>query len=142
MNRLFDIDISEAAQSLAVANTPYFLLRKLKTDPAVREISERFSQDEILDGLRTALEADPTESVNAVRPYVYLAALSQKPSPEALKAATTLQADKWEWYLLIAASFLETYFSISRQTFRAEPIILSSARPTSTVPASRIVFKA
>ena len=98
MNQLIDIDVAEAAQTLAVANTPFFLLRKLRTDPAVREINERFSEDEILDGLKTALGLEPTEPRNAVRPYVYLTALSQKPRPDALRTAAALRADKWDWY--------------------------------------------
>lgn len=141
MKKLTDIDLTGATQSFGLANTPFFLLRKLKGDPAVTEIGTGFSEDEILKALRTALDGDPTEPSNAVRPYAYLVALWQKPRPDSLRTAVTLRADKWGWYRQIALALLETYSPISTQILSPARVNVPSAMPTSGVPANKIIFE-
>jgi hypothetical protein len=139
---LDQVDLTLAAQALAVANTPLFLIRKLKSDSAVRTISESYSDDEILIGIRATLaSAEGGELVNVVRPYAYLVALWMKPRPTALRSASEFDAGGWTWYSTIPSYLSETYSPISRQTFIARPTGLVVSASKSEVPISTIVLK-
>lgn len=140
MKQLNEIDLTAASFALAVANTPPFLIRKLKSDPAVKLINDSFSDDQILNELRALANADPAEPLNAVRPYAYLTALWMKPRPDALRVAAELNMNRWRWYSVIASFLLDTYSPISSQTFQTPRAKEGSATPGSTVPASRIIL--
>ncbi len=140
MKHLSEIDLAAASLALAVANTPSFLIRKLKSDPAVKLISDSFSDDQILNELKTIATADPTRPLNAVRPYAYLTALWMKHRPDGLRAAAALNMSWWRWYSVIASFLLDTYSPISTQTFEASRVIERSTTVGSTVPARKIII--
>jgi hypothetical protein len=137
---LNDVDLTEAVRSLATANTPLFLIRRLKIDAAIRSISEGVSDDEILNGLRVVLDVGPTNPLNTVRPYAYLAALWMKPRPDALRAAVAMNANRWFWYQFMASYLMETYSPISTQTVLAPNRTVPLAVPASAIPASKIIL--
>lgn len=140
MKHLNEIDLAAASLAYGVANTPSFLVRKLKSDPAVKLISDSFSDDQILSEIRLLGNADPTEPLNAVRPYAYLTALWMKPRPDALRAAAVLNMTWWRWYSVIASFLLDTYSPISSQTIQAPQSVGGSTTIVSTVPASKIIL--
>ena len=140
MKALNEINLSGAALALAVANTPPFLMRKLQSDPSVRLISETFSDEQILDGLRALAGIDPGEPLNAVRPYAYLTALWMKPRPDALRVAAGFSMARWRWYEVIASYLNATYSPISTQIFQASNTSEWGASPTSAVPATSIIL--
>ena len=76
MTDLSDVRLPLAEQAFAVANTPLFLLRKLRSDPAVLEIARVAQPKAILSALKKSLRRKPKTLSDAVSPYVYLVALS------------------------------------------------------------------
>lgn len=138
---IFEVDLSGAVRALAVANTPFFLVRNLKNEFTTEFISKHFSDEEILSGLRSVLEIGPNDLVNSVRPYVYLVSLWMKPRREALTLASGMNASRWGWYTVIASYLLETYSPILTQTIvaPAQQAVLSTS-PVSTTSTSRIIL--
>jgi hypothetical protein len=142
MKQINEIDLTGPSLALTVANTPLFLVRKLRNDPAIRLISEGFSEDQILDALNGLSNTDPSEPINAVRPYVYLTALWMKSRSDALRKAATLNMSRWRWYSYISLVLLDTYSPITTQTLPTTHTAAAdrSATLTSSVPASRIIL--
>jgi hypothetical protein len=106
MTALHDYNYRNAASALLLANTPLFLLRKLRSDPVVAAIVHDLTEDEIIRGLRTAAKEKPNDILEAVRPYVYLVALSLKGNAGSLKQAADIQAPHADWFSYIANSLL------------------------------------
>lgn len=69
---------ANARESYAVANTPLFLLRKLRNDPNILEFSKTHNSDKLVKKIRSSLLRRPKNLDAAVRPYAYLAALLLK----------------------------------------------------------------
>lgn len=65
-----------AQEAVLVANTPSFLLDRLRKDVAVQYVLDSMKPSEIVDALREGLANPPTEPLALVPLYVYLAALS------------------------------------------------------------------
>lgn len=109
MNSLNEADLTAACGAYAVANTPYFLIRKLRQDPIVSEIARSFSADVLFAELGRALEARPDDSVGWVRPYVYLVALAMAGQDQKLREAADLpNANRWDWFDHMRRVLLET----------------------------------
>src|SRR4051812_21469407 len=68
-------DLSDAEFALAVANTPLFLLRKLREDEASRNIAIALPEAEIFRRMKQRLARKPKDLRERVEPYVYLVAL-------------------------------------------------------------------
>lgn len=105
-----------AASALMLANTPLFLLRKLKADSLTMELARTLSDDEIISELMAAVRDKPTDIDEAVRPYVYLVALSFKGNASSLKRAVDLDAPYAEWFKYLANYLSQSLFPTSRQT--------------------------
>jgi hypothetical protein len=112
MNSPREADLTNAGNVFAVANTPLFLLRKLRFDPVVQELSRRFTGQELLQALRASVIENPSDLAEAVRPYVYLTALSLMPSDEALRETSSICAPFYDWLEYIRDYLIETYSSV------------------------------
>jgi len=110
-----DFDLSNASRAYAVANTPFFLLRKLQSDPSARAICEACPGHEIVEELRSLVAAEPLDAIEAVRPYVYLVSLWFKPEIDHLQEAAKLEASIHIWYSYLAEVLLETYSPVQQQ---------------------------
>ncbi len=123
------VDLSHAASTYAVANTPLFLVRKLREDPAVSEIAKLFSGDQILAALQLTVQDKPTDLFDYVRPYVYLVALSMKETDTYLRKAMELpNTRKWDWFNYVALALLQTYTPTTSMAVRASsPVINAEA---------------
>ena len=100
---------ADAKAYFAIANTPLFLLHKLKTDPQVRRFASATSDRELLRNLKSAIRRKPKDLNEAVQPYVLLVALSMKENISSLAQASTLKADLYDWYSVIAEALVQTY---------------------------------
>jgi hypothetical protein len=143
MTSFDEADLTQAAHMYAVANTPLFLLRKLRQDPVVYEIGTSFSGDQILDELHRAVETEPRNPVEYVRPYVYLVALSTLSEDRYLKGAAHLRnSERWDWFEYLRRVMLETYTPTAKQAVRAGgSLITSCSRLTrSNAPVERNVI--
>jgi hypothetical protein len=131
-----DHNYRNAEAAFVVANTPLFLLRKLRSDPVVRTIAFDLSDDEIISALRAAVRQKPTDIREAVLPYVYLVALSIKGKFASLKQAVDIDAPHAEWFKYIGNYLLQSFTPSTSQTVvlpkitLPQPSISSSSKPT------------
>jgi hypothetical protein len=126
MRRLEDIDFSRAELSFAVANTPSFLIRKLKSDPAVIELSH-FEGNELLNWLMESVRNRPTSLVQAVKPYVYLIAIASKLDNQFLiRAGDIKPAYEDDWYPYIYRVLTESYKPTTTTIFSLSPGAVAS----------------
>jgi hypothetical protein len=117
MKKLQEIDLKQACSVFAVANTPLFLLRKLRQDASVLEISRSFSGEEILGHLRDLISREPETMLDHTLPYVCLVALALKDDDRDLKRAMTIPAPtKWNWFDYIRKVLVETYTPTTHTT--------------------------
>ena len=105
-------DLSQAASDFAVANTPLFLLRKLRVNPVVAEIAQLANGNTILNALHTLLTRRPRSLRGAVKPYVLLVALSMKADTSHLQRASKFKSPHHDWYAYLCQ------------------VLLNAARPT------------
>ena len=125
------IDLTKSAQSYAVANTPLFLLRKLREDSGIYEYARKRSGQDILSDLRSAMAEPPKEIFDYVRPYAYLVALSLKHDADYLgRIADVTEAQRWawDWFEYLHHVLLQTSIPTAVQQSRMPP---SSEKPRS-----------
>lgn len=121
MKGIRDADLAGPMEVFAVANTPLFLIRKLRQEPVVSDIARSFSGKEILGALQDALEREQTELQDIVAPYVYVVALSFEIADQYLNEAAKLpNLKKWDWLEYILQVLAESYTPTTRQ-----PIVIS-----------------
>jgi hypothetical protein len=96
--KLARADLAQAVSDYAVANTPLFLLRKLRVNQTVADIARLASGPVILSELRQALSRRPRTLRGAVLPYALLVALSMTSNTLLLRRAATLRAPHHEWF--------------------------------------------
>lgn len=118
MKTLSEIDLTIAEGDFAVSNTPLYLVRKLRANSAVEEISRSFDGSEILEALKRAAADKPTTLAEAVRPYVYLVALSRKSNVSYLEEARKIPAGNFDWFNYVVDLLIETFTSTSILSFR------------------------
>jgi hypothetical protein len=114
-------DLSRAQSAFMVANSPLFLLRKLREDPTVAEIAKKTRTTTILSQLRQSLSRESRTLRTAVAPYVYLVALSMQPDIKYLVHASKLSAPHHTWFSFLSDVLLKTYqpTSVTRITVSA-----------------------
>lgn len=126
MKKPDDIDTLGAEGSFAVANTPLFLLRKLRGDPAVIELARNFSASDILRALKKSIRKRPHSLSDSVRPYVYLIALSIVGDAAELKEASTLAAPDADWFSYLANFIFVTHRPTTYTKITVPNTVLSS----------------
>jgi hypothetical protein len=115
MNSIDELDLSEAFKVYAISNTPIFLLKRLRADPATNEISRSFSGEKILAALNELAGVEEKHATDFVRPYVYLVALSKLPEIGYLRAAGDINGvGKWDWFKYIQQVLVESYSPVVR----------------------------
>jgi len=129
MTALSQIPLPEAEHTFAVANTPLYLIRKLRQDPIVYEISRSFSGDQILAELNRALSVKPSALADYVRPFVYLVALWHMREDRYLKLSPEkTDAGEREWYNYVRRFLLETYSPTIDVTVQIPPKVTSGVQ--------------
>jgi hypothetical protein len=108
---------SSAKEAVLVANTPSFLLDRLRKDSGVRFVLDKMKPLEIVAALRDGLANPPLDAVSLVPIYVYLVALSSTDPDD---------KETWNRFREIDLSRLEWGEAIRN-------IILASAVPTITL---------
>src|SRR5215831_14434030 len=102
-------DLAGAEAVYAVSNVPLFLLRRLQSDAAAREISSSLSANQILEELKSSLDVKPRTLREAVEPYVLLVALAQKRDPNAMREATKINALYHDWFAYLSNVLVQAY---------------------------------
>lgn len=139
-----EANLSQAARVYAIANTPLFLIHKLREDPAVHDIARSFSGEQILLELQRATVGEPQTPADYVRPYALLAALALKSDVGYLRAAARIErAYTWEWFDYIHRVLLTTHSPTTSDTMRAHGNISPLSRTVRTTsPVERLTMKA
>lgn len=146
MKTLEQIDLTEAVEIFAVANTPNFLIRKLRDNPAVRLIHSTFKGNEILQALKTAVSQEPRTLLDSVRPYVYLVALSFNPNISYLKRAAIIATPHFDWFAYAGNVLIKSYQPTSILSFDVplRPMELQNSfkrKPSKTqTPTTRFIL--
>lgn len=91
------VDMSTANEAVLVANTPSFLLDRLRRDAAVAYVAGSLKTSQILDALTQLSEIPPSSPRELVERYVYLIALGQKNASEVWPRLDELDLSHLEW---------------------------------------------
>jgi cytochrome c-type biogenesis protein CcmH/NrfG len=132
-----DQDFPGAESVFAIANTPLFLVRKLRADPAVQELARENTEEEILSALRAAVRNEPQSARDYVVPYVYLIALAIKNNTAALRKAIEIRPPYADWYDYIANYLVQSSTPTVRNTLIFPPNIAPVSTTKSSTPFQR-----
>ena len=121
---LLPVSLREAEMSLAVANTPMFLVLRLREDPAVRRALELHGAKRIFSALETATRRKATDLSEATEPYFYLVALSLDPDLSWLQRASSLPASDIKWFKEISEYLNTTSRATVRVSLDANPAVV------------------
>jgi hypothetical protein len=101
----FSLATDSAKEAVLVANTPSFLLDRLRKDVSVQTVLDNMTSAEIVAALREVLARPPKDPSELVPAYVYLVALSSAdPQDEKLwKEISSLDLSGLEWGTTIRA---------------------------------------
>jgi hypothetical protein len=129
------ISTANAEANFVVANTPNFLIRKMRDDPAALALSQSLNGQQILEIFKSCVSSEPTSMRELVIPYICLSALSRKENVSYLVAATAfMPTSQFKWMTTYNKILVETYRPVSRQVFQvpavATPISVFSGAST------------
>jgi hypothetical protein len=133
------INLDQAAATFAISNTPLFLLRRLRADAAVKEISTAWKPKDILKALKSAGKKKPQTLNDAVAPYVYLVALSFNDDVAFLRKAASIAVPHHRWYSYIAQVLIDTYRPTSRLAITPPPKLQIAEATTNSASATTIL---
>jgi hypothetical protein len=88
----------DAELAFATANTPLYLLRKLRQSPTVARIAATKSAFQIYRSLASALKRKPKNFRDSVLPYALLVALSMRSDNKYLSAVAELPSPYHHWF--------------------------------------------
>jgi hypothetical protein len=91
------LDLRNANETVLVANTPSYLLDRLRKDNAVAQIAQTLPTAAILATLRESSARDPERVQDVVQRYVYLVAASMKDPSEIWPELAEINLRKLEW---------------------------------------------
>lgn len=149
MTTIDQFPLTLAQQTFAVANTPLFLIRKLRVDPDVHEISRAFDGIQLLAELERSLQSKPENLRQSVLPYVLLMSLFFKGDKSFLTASGTVARNyEDDWFEYVRQVLIQTYRTTQFTTLKAQqptstliPAHPKSASATSA-PTSAVILKA
>jgi hypothetical protein len=95
----FSLATPSAKEAVLVANTPSFLLDRLRKDVAVQAVLDNLSSTEIVTALSEVLARPPKSPAELVPAYVYLVALSSADpqDSELWKQISSVDLSGLEW---------------------------------------------
>lgn len=123
------INLKEAAETLSVANTLPFLLRKLRADSSIPAIRGTFTPEKMLSELEEMRDSIPETYEEKAKPYVFLISLFLSEDVDRFEKAARLQMPQFEWYADLAAALLSSSTSTTSVTFSVSPQITSAPNP-------------
>lgn len=119
---LHEYDLANASKSYLLANTPLFLLVRLQDDPVVHDLAKRFSSTELLENLKSSLQAHPNTLEEVVWPYVLMTAIFLSGNFVDLQEAAGLPASNFRWYSWIAAALVANSSPLNRTVVEISPV--------------------
>jgi hypothetical protein len=98
MTKLAPIDLREAAIAVAVANTPIFLARRLRENPALKRAYDLHGSAKIFAALRELTQEELADIEQATEAYFYLVALSLDNDTSWLRKAKAFLPQDLKWF--------------------------------------------
>jgi hypothetical protein len=133
MNIMDEVELRGAESAFAVANTPLFLMRKLRSDPTIALLARKRRGEELLASLRDIAGKEPQDPREFVLPYVYLVALSLKQDLSHLREAATIAQPYADWYRYIGDYLVQSTIPTETKTILFSNQILT---PTISLASS------
>lgn len=77
------------------ANTPSFMMKKMRIERSVIDLHLKFSKDELINLLKSAIEKDAGDFIDKLSPMILMAALSLKGDPTVFKDFVEKNNHRW-----------------------------------------------
>ncbi len=127
MKLLTDAELQEAISSLAVANTPLFLMRKLRADEAVIQAAKSNTAEELIAAIKYEASKPAESAADYVRPYAYLVALSMSSDLRNLdRVAEFGDLQGWDWFDYIRRVLRDTTIPTENSFVREAQLLQNS----------------
>lgn len=123
MTALDPIDLRDAMMSVAVANTPIFLARRLHENPALQRAHLLHGSTKIFTALESISKREPEDLNQATEVYFYLVALSLDTDLSRLRRAQSLIVPHIKWFKEIADYLTSTAKATAITSLQAPSII-------------------
>lgn len=135
------VSLRSVEMAIAVANTPPFLLRKLKKDPAIYELSRKLKPAQIFSELKSHLSRKPKSVEDLAWAYAYLFALFLAGEWKFIRAAKSLDAPHHAWFEYLANSLAVEFQPTNIQQVRIpqNPVKAGLSSKSGTQTSRRIV---
>lgn len=137
MTILDPLNMSDAETSVAVANTPIFLARRLRENPALQRAHALFGADKLLRALETIADREPRSITDATEVYFYLVSLSFDNDLKYLRRASELPVKHVKWFSEVAQYLLKSVRPISVTSVQARATVSPTIIGDSSVSNSR-----
>jgi hypothetical protein len=105
---LSGINFSGAESTLLVANTPMFIIRKLRADSAVITLARTFEADALAETLRERLTTPPQTPRDRAIPYALMVALSLKNKRAMIKDLLPNLGEHYPWLRAVGESLFSS----------------------------------
>ncbi|WP_186139972.1 hypothetical protein [Burkholderia gladioli] len=112
--------------ALSVANTPGFLIQRLKFDPMVRALAERATFEELVQEIRRILGKSESTFSDGAEAYAYLFAMCIQDSAEVLNLFHAGELSRLSWAEQIIANNLTNKEKTNFVSFPAPATLISS----------------
>lgn len=138
MTAITSVNLSNAEAAYTVANTPLFLVRKLRSDPAVMQIAQKNAGENLFADLVQALGKEPKSLSEYVAPYALVIALSQQQNQNFLRRALSLSSPYHHWFSYITNHLVQSIIprmttNVKFQSIaRKQPISYNVRSPSTT----------
>jgi hypothetical protein len=117
------MDTTNIESKFVVANTPNFIVRRIKEDKAAYLLSQSLSADALLKMFIESAGKEPQTLRDLVTPYICLSALSLKPDVKYLRDAITFTArPQYKWLRACAQILIDTFRPTSFVKVDARPL--------------------
>jgi hypothetical protein len=111
------VETSGAREAVLFANTPSYILSRIRKDASAAYVAETLSAEQILEGLRNMLETPDADVHRLVRVYVYLVSLALKEDVSKFSSELrSLNLSGVQWARQIADSILSEQTPITTET--------------------------
>lgn len=111
-------NFTKAEAAYVVANTPLFIVRNLKSDPAVIKVAGSFSVKQIVDEIRERLGTPPGTARDRIIPFILLGALAVRQERAAIAEVATIESASYRWFKPVVESLLATVRPVARSTIQ------------------------
>jgi hypothetical protein len=136
------IDLSSVEDAYLVANTPHYLLRRLRGNPIVRTLTQSLSPEELASAYRASVHKSPDSFRELVVPYICIVAIATTGRMDLLKELEGVSINSgYKWLRQIVEIVIETFRPTITKELRISPTLQIGATQYNTVPTKSVKLK-